>query len=240
MAQLVKYTLYLCPITEAPQLPKTPMTSRSIRRTQRAYDNTPTKLLLAKIFRANERLAAQDSIKKHVIKGLCNAFQDKKKRRKRGKHLNLLGEEDSGPQFSSLGRVQAAREFQTAKEDEETQRQLDINEKRRQATAKRLLKEKEKLQKAIITQEKRKLAAEAKVAKAAEKQTQKGLVEAANSSPKEQVGLQKQSTEPNKVQKTQKNQLKRPTCVIITKEVDEVVLTTSTGRRVQRPGRFAS
>jgi hypothetical protein len=153
------------------------------------------------------------------------------------KRLNLLGEEDSGPQFFSPGWVQAAREFQTAKEDEETQRQLDISEKRRQATAKRLLKEKEKLQKAIITQEKRKLAAEAK---AAEKQTQKGLVEAANSSPKEQVGLQKQSTEPNKVQKTRKNQLKRPTCVIITKEVEEVVLTTSTGRRVQRPGRFAS
>ena len=77
----------------------------------------------------------------YVIKGLCNTLQDEKKRRKRGKRLNLLGEEDSGPQFFSPRRVQAAREFQAAKEEEEAQRQLDISEKRRQATAKRLQKE---------------------------------------------------------------------------------------------------
>ena len=170
------------------------MTSRAIRRTQRAYDIAPTKLLLAKIFRANERLAAQDSINKHVIKGLCNTLQDEKKRGKRGKRLNLVVEEDSGPQFFSPRRVQAAREFQAAKEEEEAQRQLDISEKRRQATAKRLQKEEEKLEKVAIALEKRRLTAEAKVAKAAEKQAQKELRKAANRYPKGQLGQQKQYT----------------------------------------------
>ena len=227
-------------IIEAPsQSPKTPMTSRAIRRTQRAYDIAPTNLLLAKIFRANERLAAQDSINKYVIKGLCNTLQDEKKRRKRGKRLNLVGEEDSGPQFFSPRRVQAAREFQAAKEEEEAQRQLDISEKRRQATAKRLQKEEEKLAKVAIALEKRRLTAEAKVAKAAEKQAQKELRKTANRYPKGQLGQQKQYTGSNKVQKTRKKKVKPPTRVIIAKEVEEVVLTTSTGRRVQRPGRFA-
>ena len=80
---------------------------------------------------------------------------------------------------------------------------------------------------------------EVKVAKAAEKQAQKELRKAVNRYPKGQLRLQKQYIGSNKVQKTRKKKVKPPTHIIIAKEVEEVVLTTSTGRRVQRPGRFA-
>jgi hypothetical protein len=83
--------------TAISQIVKTPMTCRAVRRAQREFRNTPNSSLLDKIFRANKRLAAQYSIDQHVVRGLTTALQDKKKRRKRGKRLNLLGEEDSGP-----------------------------------------------------------------------------------------------------------------------------------------------
>jgi hypothetical protein len=81
------------------------MTYRAIRRAQRQYRNTPDSPLLAKIFRGNKRLTAQHSIDQHVVKGLVTALKDEKKRRKRSKRLNLLGEEDSGPQFFNPGRI---------------------------------------------------------------------------------------------------------------------------------------
>jgi hypothetical protein len=102
------------------------MTCRAVRRTQRQFRNTPNSPLLTKIFRANKRLAAQHSIDQHVVKGLITALQDEKKRRKKDKRLNLVGEEDSGPQFFSPGRIQAARNWQATKEQEELQRQQNI------------------------------------------------------------------------------------------------------------------
>ena len=102
---------------------KTPMTGRAVRRIQKAYKEKPNDLLLWKIFIANERLAADHSIDQHIIKGLCEALKNKKKRRKRGKRLNLLGEEDNGPQFFSSARVQAARAWQASKNDEKTRKQ---------------------------------------------------------------------------------------------------------------------
>ena len=79
--------------------------------------------MLWKIFIANERLAADHSIDQHIIKGLCEALKNEKKRRKRGKRLNLLGEENNGPQFFSPARVQAARAWQASKNDEKTRKQ---------------------------------------------------------------------------------------------------------------------
>ena len=86
------------------------MTSRAIRHIYRAYKFKPAKSWLSKILRVNERLAAEHSIDQHVIRGLMEALKHEKKRRRRGKRLNLLGQEESGPQFFSLTKVQAARE----------------------------------------------------------------------------------------------------------------------------------
>jgi hypothetical protein len=160
------------------QTAKTPMTCRAVRRAQREFRNTPNSPLLDKIFRANERLAAQHSIDQHVVRGLVTALKDEKKRRKRGKHLNLLGEEDSGPQLFSPARIQAARDYQAIKEQEERQRQQDIIDRKALAATRRQQKEDEKAQRAIIMAQKRQIAAELRAQKAAERQAQKELKEA--------------------------------------------------------------
>ena len=107
--------------------PKTPMTSRAVRRVYRVYKVKLIESFLSKILRANERLAVEHSI---VIRGLIKALKHEKKRRRRGKRLNLLGQEESGPQFFSLIKVQAAREHQAVKEEAEIIRRQDIEERK--------------------------------------------------------------------------------------------------------------
>ena len=75
--------------------------------------------MLALIFHANERLAAQHSIDKHVRKGFVEALRHEKKKRQWGKRLNLLGEENSEPQFFSSARVQAVKDWQAVKDANE-------------------------------------------------------------------------------------------------------------------------
>ena len=81
-----------------------------------------------------------------MIAGLKRVVILEKKKRQWGKRLNLLGEEDSGPQFFSPGRVRAAREQQEAKKVEEAQRQQDINTRKALAAANKQRKEIEKQQ----------------------------------------------------------------------------------------------
>ena len=224
--------------TEAIQTAKTPMTCRAVRRTQRQFHNAPNSPLLDKIFRANERLAAQHSVDQHVIKGLITALQDEKKRRKRGKRLNLVGEEDSGPQLFSPGRIQAARDRQAIKEQEEQQRQQDILDRKTQAATKRQQKEDEKAQRAVIALQKQQLAAELREQKAAEKQAQKELKEAISKQRMEKPKILRQSTIPAKVQKVYKKQVKSSCHTTIVSQSEERVSATSKGRRVQLPQRF--
>ncbi len=43
----------------------------------------------------------QHSIDEYTKRGLVETIKDEKKKRRRGKKLNVLGEEDYGPQFFS-------------------------------------------------------------------------------------------------------------------------------------------
>ena len=101
---------------------KTPTTCRAVRRFQKAYTKNPDPRLLTKLFRANLYLASQHSIDQHIESGLTEALRDEKKRRRRGKRLNLVGEDDHGPQFFSPCRIQAARDYQESKDTEEALR----------------------------------------------------------------------------------------------------------------------
>ncbi|SLM33726.1 hypothetical protein LPUS_02273 [Lasallia pustulata] len=65
-----------------------------------------------------------------MILELTAALREEKRRRKRGKRLNLLGEEESGPQFFSPGRVTAVRTWQAEKEEEEQQHWQDIESRK--------------------------------------------------------------------------------------------------------------
>jgi hypothetical protein len=118
--------------------PRTPLTSRAVRRIHRQYklDHSESKLEL--ILRGHERLAAQHSIDNHIINGLREAFQIEKKKRQKSRRLNLIGkEDDGGPQFFSPSQVQAARKRLAEKDDEEAvERQLKAEEKARKALEK--------------------------------------------------------------------------------------------------------
>ena len=157
----------------APVIPttslQTPLSCRAIRKTHREFRIRPTKLLLSKILRANEKLSALHSIDRHMIAGLQMTIREEKKRRARGKRLNLVGEEESGPQFFSPSKVQAARDYQASKDKEEEQRKQEIADRKALAAAKKVTKEKERVERAAIMAEKRKVAAEAGAIKEAEK-----------------------------------------------------------------------
>jgi hypothetical protein len=78
------------------------MTSRTIRWIHREYKANHSESKLKLILHSYEKLAAQHSINEHIINGLQEAFKIEKKKRARGKRLNLIGlEDDSGPQFFS-------------------------------------------------------------------------------------------------------------------------------------------
>ena len=75
--------------------PPTLITLKSICRLQREYKVNPSIELLKVIFRSQERLAVQHEINKHVNSGIIESIEIEKKRRRHGKKLNLVGEEDN-------------------------------------------------------------------------------------------------------------------------------------------------
>ena len=222
---------------KTPATPKTPTTCRAVRQLQRTYKFKPKNTFISKLLRANEYLAAERSINQHIIKGLLKALKQEKKRRKRGKRLNLLGEDESGPQFFSPSRVQAAREYQAIKEEDELIKRQGIEERKVQAAAKRKQKEEEKEKRAAAAAEKKLLAEEMKATKAAERQAQRELREAAKREKEERERLWKVAKRPPQVKKTVKRQVSRP-ITTIDEEVMEEVRTTSRGRLVHRPKRL--
>jgi hypothetical protein len=119
---------------------KTPMTCRAVRRAQRVYESDPSRQNLELIFKATSRLAAQSSIQMHENLGLRQALQLEKKKRQRGKCLNLIGEEDVGVQIFTPSRVGLARTYQASKDSIEQARKNEIAERKAAAAALRAQK----------------------------------------------------------------------------------------------------
>jgi hypothetical protein len=86
-----------------------------------------------------------------VNKGLRKALTLEKQKCRKGKKLNLLGEDSSGPQLFSPGRVQAAKAYQAEKTVAEEQRRVATAQEKAQAAENKLQKQKEK-QKRAATQ----------------------------------------------------------------------------------------
>ena len=107
------------------------MTSKSIRHAQKAYKANPTKENLDVILRSQERLVAQHEIDKHIQIGLLDALKMEKKRRKRGKKLNLCGEEDNGALLYHSSRVCVAIVFEAEQEAKEVAERLRKLRRRR-------------------------------------------------------------------------------------------------------------
>lgn len=222
----------------APQGPKTPMTGRTIRRFQQDFARSPTALKQQLLFKANERLAAEHSIAIHRCRGLEQALKLEKRKRQRGKRLNLLGEEASGAQFFSPARVAAARAFQAQKEAD---KQLEIEsktKKKAQATTMKVRKEKEKAERAVKASEKKQLAVEEKLRKAVERQALQELVAVATHTKAAPRRLQTSSTLPKTPRKRAIAAISPDFEASPAKIQKEVICTTSRGRAILRPRRF--
>jgi hypothetical protein len=170
----------LAPTEQGPEkdsdlIPPTPMTSRAIRRLQKSYKNSPTERRLDQVFRASERLAAQHAIDIHEKRGLVEAFRLEKQKRSRGKRLNLLGEDYSGPQFFSPSRIKAAQAFQAAKETAEQQRKIDNVNKKQEAAAARQQRDTERKEHTRQRKAAQQVVREEKARKAAEKKALREL-----------------------------------------------------------------
>ena len=213
----------------------TPMTNLEVRRVHKAYAQHPTFLLLEKILNANERLASEHSIDQHIIRGLTEALKMEKKRRKRGARLNLLGEKDDGPQFFSPSKVQAAKDFQTSKEEEKLKKQEDIAEKRAQTVINKALKEKAKVDRSLLAAEKRRLKKEAMEAKAVEKQAQNELKMVAFRPRQLIVKLKMPTRDLEKMKNDQWEVIDDEDEENGGEEKNEAILITSRGRRVRPP-----
>jgi hypothetical protein len=81
------------------------------QRIHKAYQKEPTTQLLTFIMHANSRLVVANSIAQHAIGGLVRALKMEKKKRNCGKRLNLVGEEDNGPQVFGLNEVHHAKAY---------------------------------------------------------------------------------------------------------------------------------
>ena len=226
------------PPKTVPHIVKTPMTSRSMRRAQKQYYGSPNSPLRRRIFHASERLTAQHAVDQHMIKGLTEALRDEKKRRQRGKRLNLVGKEDSGAQFFSPGAVQTAREFQAAKDAKEVSRQQEVANKKLQQTIRKAQKEEEKKIKQVDIARRRQIAVETKVQKEADKQVQKELQQAAKHHSASLNFRIRQSTKPPKARITSKKPSKKSDNVAAAGNVAPAGLASSSGRSIRRPQRF--
>ena len=83
--------------------------------------------------------------------------------------MNLVGEEDSGPQFFSPGRIQRARDLQEEKEAQERANRERIAAKKVQAAVNKAQNEAAKAERALQAKARRQLATEEKLRKAEER-----------------------------------------------------------------------
>ncbi len=161
------------PLPALTNIEHTPMTCRSVRRMHKAFKKDPTSRRLSFIMHANIRLAAQTSIANHTISGLIRALKVEKRKRNRGKRLNLVGEEDNGPQLFSPSRVLQALTYSDEKEAQEQAERTRINTNKANALAKRIHKEQERAARALQASIRSQQAAEQKLQKASAIQARK-------------------------------------------------------------------
>ncbi|KAH6690810.1 hypothetical protein BKA61DRAFT_585041 [Leptodontidium sp. MPI-SDFR-AT-0119] len=124
-----------------------------MRQFKHAYDRNPSKLLFRKLIKANETNAANLAISEHCAKGLVEAIQIEKKKRKRGKRLGLIGKETTAGQWFGPAEIQEARELRDKKERDIIEAKVAKEDAKKQAeidkAVKKALEDKEKEDRAV-------------------------------------------------------------------------------------------
>jgi hypothetical protein len=113
-------------VTRPPPVPeirtnavKTPYKPQTIRTFRQAFDKSPSKERIEKLFKATEEMATRVDILAHEVKGLREALVLEKQGRKKGRKLNLCGEASQGVEVYSPAKVARARMFQEEKDARE-------------------------------------------------------------------------------------------------------------------------
>jgi hypothetical protein len=214
----------------------TPMTSKSIRRVQKAYRANPTKETISLILWSQERLAAQHEIDQHIQKGLFETIKTEKQRRQRGKRLNLIGEENNGAQIFAPSQVHAALEYAAAKEARTTAEKAEKVAKKVQA-AENKQKKAEAQEKALQRQKEREAKAEVKAKEKAERDARKNQSKMQKKNGKKSliIVLLLQNTAGSLVKAVMPVEH-----VEIVAEEEGSQITSTTGRKIKLPQRFRS
>ena len=118
----------------SPDTIATPYTAKCMRQFSRKYMKNPTKEAIRKLIKANETNSARVSIAEHRAEGLKEALQIEKKKRCRGKKLNLTGDPAGKAQFFRTAEVIIAQVLETEKVTKVEQDKL--NEEKRKENAK--------------------------------------------------------------------------------------------------------
>jgi hypothetical protein len=221
----------------SPSKEHTPMTCCSVRRMYKAYKKDPTARRLSFIMHANVRLAAANSIADHTIKGLVRALKVEKRKRNRGKRLNLVGEEDHGPQLFSPSEVLRAKAYSKEKETQEQAERTRIDKNKADALAKRIRKEEERAARAVQASIRKQQAAERKLQKASEIQARKDQREAEKQA-REALKIQKASE--RAAAKLNKGTVIRRQSVVAARVARVSNVVTSRGRAVIPPAKLST
>lgn len=92
-------------LQEEPNTLKTLRSSKTIRHFRAAFEKSPSKPRINKLFKAIESQSSEISILEHENSGLREAIILEKKKRKKGARLNLCGEATSGGEIYSPAKV---------------------------------------------------------------------------------------------------------------------------------------
>ncbi|KAH9213528.1 hypothetical protein DL95DRAFT_410275 [Leptodontidium sp. 2 PMI_412] len=93
------------------------------------------KLMRKLILKAAIKLSADHEVNEYVKKGLIKSLEFEKKKRKRGKKMNLVGNETNGCELYRPVEISEARAFQQEKEEKVTQEKEDKITKKSEANA---------------------------------------------------------------------------------------------------------
>jgi hypothetical protein len=233
----INQVCYLPQITSSPL--KTPSDTRTFRQFKLQYRKSPTAVKISKLLRAVELMTTQNDILRFENRGLREAIVLEKSKRRRGKKLNLVGEESKGVELYSPAKVARAREYQAEKESLEEQENR-AKEARKVQRAANALKSKEiKDEKAAARQLEAELKAQARVEEAALKASTLQQRQAASRAKKAALAIPKPSKKvKNLVESMQAlrvDELNAPA----TRNVNaDPMRVNSRGRAIQTPKRF--
>jgi hypothetical protein len=112
-----------------------------MRQFSKNFVKKPTKAAFRKLAKANKSNAAKAAIAKHRVAGLKEALKWEKKKRRRGKKLNLFGEELGRAQFFGTAKVMRAQAREDAKEAQAAQVKLDKEKQKEEKLVAKAVKE---------------------------------------------------------------------------------------------------